>query len=370
MRSLSPLPITRIKPTSRYKLDNFRFIPSINNEQIFIEVTRIPKFIFRGEEFIPNMEISRLFYMFIYFENYVLLYDIVKKNKIKFKSIDVNICNWLIRKDFLSQVSFLNFLIWVDMEIFQLESGSFQYNLNILVQRYFTEHSIKCDMNLVFDLTRILQSIKYVDSNLLYKVNKKIFIKKEKEFIVEKIYKLLHCANKPLKTLDILSQTYNLDDREKILILLRRNSIFQSFGLGYWGLKEWDVQNIYNGSIRDIVYKHLEVSENPIHISVILDSIRAVRDISIESLMSNLRSDPYKKYYFFQCGFVGLKHKNYNEYWHTIPKFIPVYFYNLYNKNKTSLSLKEIYELVERKYNYPIIHLQFIFDNKVGLFSN
>ena len=105
----------------------------------------------------------------------------------------------------------------------------------------------------------------------------------------------------------------------------------------------------------------------PIHISDLIAIIEKMRPISLLSLNSNLRASESKMFKFFNCSFIGLTAKKYEQYWYDIPRFRPAYL----RKEQILLgSRANDIDLVERMhsiYGYPKIHVEYVLSTRAKI---
>jgi hypothetical protein len=139
--------------------------------------------------------------------------------------------------------------------------------------------------------------------------------------------------------------------------------------MGNWTLVEWKNNNDkIVGSFRNIVRNLLSKRTEPIHTSELYEYINSMKKVSLQSMISNLRSETEGTFKFFNCSYIGLSEKKYSAYWHQIPKFKAVHL----NKELLSINNKDqrdIVKYINSKFGYPEQHLFFILDCKSGKYG-
>lgn len=93
--------------------------------------------------------------------------------------------------------------------------------------------------------------------------------------------------------------------------------------------------------MRETIEQKLYESEVPLHISEIHEYVNSLRPISEHSLRSNMRMEEDKIFTFFNCSFIGLSAKIYDEYWYQIPKVKAAHIRSMYYANQKFSSEQE-----------------------------
>ncbi|MBK6824690.1 MAG: hypothetical protein IPG87_17525 [Saprospiraceae bacterium] len=144
----------------------------------------------------------------------------------------------------------------------------------------------------------------------------------------------------------------------------QNNSTFQRIGSGLWHLNNNIPDKNIRGSLRDITYNLLLSSRDPLHISEIINCISKYRSISEASLIGNLKMANNNVLQLFNCYFIGLKSKKYDNKWYNIPKFLGSHL-SEYELNIAKIEYPQnIAEYFSYKYGYPIVHVNYLLSKK------
>jgi hypothetical protein len=256
-------------------------------------------------------------------------------------------------------------LHWCKNEIFNLEKFNIEYDIEVLISRFYIENtSINLDdANLKF----ISEIIKKQKVGIEGTAEERRVLRDRRQFeILDLCYNFIVKKGQPVKTsvlVNNLLEMYLIVSKQEILkILNSRKDLFTTFGSGYWALSEWKSDGIIGGSIREIVFSLLFNSESPIHLSEILRIISKHRSITLRSLQTNLRFEENKLFKFYNCNFIGLNSKIYDQYWDNLPK-VNGTFFQIKVLRKLIEDGFDIPELYEKLYGYPPLNTQFLIDN-------
>jgi hypothetical protein len=292
-------------------------------------------------------------------EKYYSVTDIIISSKEKFTSLEMGRINYFIEKEFAESIEFIKLLRWADQEIFQFSVIEFDYNLSVLIKRFFIEHNISIVTADFEGLDGLFQNYIRTDWTMFNVIRKKNLRNQSKVQLVDKIENILLDAAKPLKTREILLEL-NKDEPDigklKLLKVLNKSTNrFSRLGSGMWGL----INNEFHvhGSLRDIVTRKLNEVDIPLHISEILNYICTFRPISEHSLLSNLRNIDDGVFIFLNSSFIGLKTKTYDEHWYNLPK-IKANIIRAAIRNFSTIE-KRI-NFLTYKHNIPLIHADFL----------
>jgi hypothetical protein len=73
-----------------------------------------------------------------------------------------------------------------------------------------------------------------------------------------------------------------------------------------------------------------------------------------------MRMEEDKIFTFFNCSFIGLSAKVYDEYWHQIPKVKASHIKSMYYANQKFNSEQEKTRYYANLFNYPEIHIMYL----------
>ena len=341
-------------------------------EKLYIEIQNIEHFEFDGCLITPNPTLSKLAFRLIFKDKLILVDEILKELLIEINSFDVTQANIFINPEFVKKSHLSQLLQFLDTEIYNFEIVSFEYDLKILITRFYRENDLTVLSRDEIDiLYRIILRVKKKEF-LIEKMDLKRIVKKERTNHILKIAEeLLKEANAPLKTQVLLNAINDngieMDVHQLLHKLGKNKNTFIRLGNSLWGLKERDQIEELRGSLREIVEDILLKRDMPIHISDLIAIIEKMRPISLLSLNSNLRASESKMFKFFNCSFIGLTAKKYEQYWYDIPRFRPAYL----RKEQILLgSRANDIDLVERMhsiYGYPKIHVEYVLSTRAKI---
>ena len=130
--TLLPLAINLVREGLNIEFDEIGNFSQKN----FVELKDFEHFSFKGNLITPNTELSKFVCQKIYL-NYSLIDELIKSDS---RSFELPTKNLFISKVFISRTEFLKLLEWADEQIYSFEIISFEYNLEILIQRFYNEH--------------------------------------------------------------------------------------------------------------------------------------------------------------------------------------------------------------------------------------
>jgi len=344
-------------------------------EKLYIEIPNIEHFEFNGRLITPNPTLSKLAFRLIFKDNLILVDDILKELLIEINSFDVTQANIFINPEFVKKSHLAQLLQFLNTEIYNFEIVSFEYDLKILIMRFYRENDLAVlSRDEIETLYRIILRIRNSEF-LIQRMDLKRTAKKERTNHILKIAEeLLKEASTPLKTQILLNAINDngieIDVHQLLHKLGKHKNTFIRLGNSLWGLKERDQIDELRGSLREIAEDILQKKDMPIHISELIAIIEKMRPISLLSLNSNLRASESKMFKFFNCSFIGLSLKKYEQYWYDIPRFTPAYL----RKEQILLGSKandiDLAERMHSRYGYPKIHVEYVLSNRTKIDEN
>jgi DNA-directed RNA polymerase delta subunit len=321
----------------------------------------IEPFIFDSVNFEPNTRYHESLLHTFYREDYRFLNQILEEAIEESKVFKCTRNFYFIQNDFFNQSHFLALLIFLEKEIYQFECAEFDYNLRILIQRFYRENGYEYLTYLIDDIYEIIVKIKRPFISVRSADMKRFKRKEIKANLKQLVEDFLVERGEAQKTADILNELQDNEielEASKLLSQLNKwSQTFVRLGNGMWALKVWIKSDGPKGSIREIVEGLLENRKEPIHVSEILNYFETFRPISETSLLSNIRVSENIHFVFFNCSFIGLQSKEYPEYWSNIPRFSVTKFKHIYLNDDFSYEekMKEL-----EKIGYPRIHCEYI----------
>lgn len=281
------------------------------------------------------------------------------------KSFDLETKIFLISIEFSEALKINELLSWLEIEIYNFELSAFDYDLKVLVNRFYSENSIYISKERLYSLVELIQDIIRRDWSPYIKKRLNSIKKLEEELIIEKIESFLESKSTSSKTAEIreyLIQCNNEISIQRLLSILGNYpQKFLRAGIGNW--THISHQNKFSGSIRDFTHLQLINRDAPIHISELLKLLNMFRDTTENSLKYNLKLATSNFFCFFNCGYIGLTSKKYDDYYYKIPKFVPSnleYFIKIHRDKP----LQELINLIVNKFNYPEEHIRYILNKK------
>jgi hypothetical protein len=332
-----------------------------NNLNNYYVIENIEEFDFGDNKIIPHFKLFSLFLSFYFKQDYFLLNDYSPLENNYLRVFECKNKSVLISKEFNEIANFLKLIEFLEEEIFAFETYSFDYNLKVLIKRFYIENGLQIENNLLESLYNLISIIKNEEIKIDLAKLKKLENKSFKENIKLIIQDLLINKKQAQKTNVLIEELSNNNigiESSKLLNLLNKwPQTFVRVGNGAWGLKEWLTSKAIKGSVREIVEKLLDESESPLHISEILSFFNSYRPISETSLISNIKASENIYFQMFNCSFIGLKNKEYDKFWYGMPRFSGGEITSVV-KNQ-SLTFSEKISELENK-GYPKIHCEYI----------
>lgn len=344
---------------------NFVSLQNQNKIETFIKVNNIDvSYLDHGVKL--NRELLFKVTKLLYSQSHKSCSDLYIKIKTINNALDVNTLKWeFVSIDFIEEVKFIDFLEWVDVELFNFGKLGNEFDLDVLIFRYFQTFNIPINKNWVNELTAFVNRNKFDFSNTV--VRRKGLREARRNEIISICRLHIEQSISPVKTTELISILFNhgigINKQELLMLLNKRRDVFLAFGLGVWTLSSLKTDNVFGGSLRDMVLKMLEQSEIPLHVSEILTYINQFRKVSFRSLQTNLKTDVEEMFVFFNCNFIGLKLKKYDKSWFELPKVNGLHFGKVMLDKALEIS-HDIPELYLQKYNYPKVNTQFLIESK------
>lgn len=354
----------------KFKLGvNYYDIPRVDSST-FIGLSNFESFNFYGKIYTPNLEFTSLVYQCLLGEDYISFNQLIEETVVLNKSFELKEQNLFIAKTFIKNYHINELLNFLNEEIYNFEITEFEYDLEMLISRFYIENKIEIRKTIIISIhEELIQKVKKDDWDLSSTVIKK---QKKQEYYNKVInltfdfLKMCDSAQKTKSLVENLAQNQIIIDKIELLRFLNgQTSTFMRFGNGLWGLTEWQVELNLKGSIREIVEDILEVKDIPVHISELLETINKVRPITRHSLDTNLRADEHNAFKFFNCAYIGLNKKNYDDYWYQIPKFSSLHIIKGSIRKQNFKTLFDEIDFISKKFGYPKQHLEFIFSEKL-----
>lgn len=350
--------------------DNYSDIPPFDNSH-FLNLDNFENFEFDGKVYTPNFKLMKLVYTCFLGDDYIHFEQLIKESVEYNKSFDLKEQNLFLTKIFVETYKIQGLLNYLNKEIFNFEITESDYDLAQLVYQFFTKNSIEINNSIITSICEeLILKVKKVEWDFYAVGAKNQRKKKYRKMIIDYTYNYLKECNSVQKTrpiLENLAKNKMIVDRFELMnILCREKSKFIKFGLGVWGLTDWQIGLDLKGSIRQIVVAMLQANELPIHISEIHETINKIRPISFHSLDTNLRADIHDTFKFFNCSYIGLSKKKYDKYWKKIPRFYSLKAIKNRIKNQNFETLADEIDFIIKKFGYPKKHLEYKFAEKLN----
>ncbi|MBL0310170.1 MAG: hypothetical protein IPP77_10970 [Bacteroidetes bacterium] len=323
------------------------------------------KFNFNGELLTPNYRLGyhalKIFYRDKFSLLDELLYDVLEQNR-TFGYEDGYL---FVSEKYIEKVNLSGLIVFLECEIYEFESVRFDYNLQVLIERFYKENNILIEKTEVEKIYRFILKIKLSEISIAVgnlKRNEKKLLNAKISEIIEDYLTNSNQAKRTKELIAVLSESnINIDRAQLLLTLKGMPETFIRMGNGLCGLRKWSKSQNLQGSIREIVEHQLSNIDTPLHISEILTLLGNFRDVSKHSIVTNLKLTENRVFKFFNCAFIGLASKKYDSYWNNIPRFIPAKFMGVYRNNQLSEEMK-IKKLIE--FGYPEVHVRSVMNSK------
>jgi len=332
-----------------------------NKYNSFFQISPIEKFWFGNKDYLPNIRFSEILLQEFYKDEFHFINQIFSNDMEDSRVFSCAGNFYFVRKDLFQKSCFLELLKFLENEIYLFECAEFDYNLRILIVRFYSEHNYEYHNQMIDDIYEVVLKLKRTKIEVNYADVKRLKRRVTKDSLKQVIEEFLREKGEAQKTADIVYELENNDievDVSKLLNQLNKwPQTFARLGNGMWGLREWVKGDAPKGSIREIVEGLLETRSKPMHVSEILNYFETFRPITEHSLQSNIRVSENIHFYFFNCGFIGLKSRKYDDSWYKIPRFAASRFRSVYFDESLSYE-KKIQKL--ETFGYPKIHCDFI----------
>lgn len=316
----------------------------------------------------PNLKLFRIIYGIVYSESHIDLMEFFENKKNNSQSFFFEAGDIWMNKRLAHENMLRDFFKWIDKEIFNFESEKFDYNLEILIKRFFYELDIKVSEQITKACYTIIKNIKRTNWDeraiSLSKISKKEYVNSI----------LSHCKNflietgRPVNTKEFVKvlQAASIDIATHTLLyfLNRKGNQFVRLGNNLWQLADRVDSSYVKGSLRDIIFNFLSQKEEPIHISEIIAYIQQFRKIDERNLLTNLQLEEGKRFEFFNCMFIGIRAKSYDIKWYNLPKVIGGHVSESLIRKAKEYNNNNPGEYFECKFNYPSIHINYLLQKK------
>jgi len=267
------------------------FVP--NKSQSFIEIQPIESFVFENISFKPNNRYFELLLKAYYKEEFQLINQLFVKELGDSKVFNYPEHLLFISNDLFSASHFIALLNFLEDQIYLFECADFDYNLKVLIERFYNEHNYQYQAQMILDVHEIIVKLKRTVISVNLADVKRLKRRERKGNLKQNIEDFLVEKGEAQKTADILNELKENDIEIEGPTLLHQlniwNQVFARFGNGMWGLRNWIKGDAPKGSIREIVEGLLQSKDEPIHVSEILNYFETFRPISETSLLSNIR---------------------------------------------------------------------------------
>lgn len=360
----------QIKETIHSLKKNTELKKNINNpfipEEFWFELENHLEILYYKEKIIVTKFFIKSIYQNLLEDTHISASSFLIKNRHSskvFKDVNDNI---FMTKEFVNRTKFEKLIEYLEENIIAFESVAFDYNLEILIKRFYIENELELEKNYFLKLTLLIEKIKSLSIPVNYRLLKKQENEENNNNTINIIEQEMSSIGEPLSTKDIIlvleSKKITKKRLEVLKLMNTHNQVFTMLGYGIWGLKEWESRFKYKGTIRDIVCQMLQESELPLHLNTIYRTINNHRKISYNSLISNLKLSE-GIIIFFNCKYIGLKNKTYDQFWFNLPKINVLKFVHI---TKSEMYTKEtkIKMLVNK--GIPIEYAEFFTENQIN----
>lgn len=326
-----------------------------------------PPVYFRGFEYTPNTALTKIAIKNVLKKNYLLVDNLILDTHKSFIDSQQVL---FVSKKFIESAAIQKALTWIDEQMYNFESIAHEYNLKVLIKRYYTENELTIEEHELNDVLTIVSKIKRESFELNESAIKKISKQNLADTVLDEVQVFLEEKAEAQTTKVILDHLANKNlgiEKYELLKALKQNrKTYCYFGNGNWALTKWKKTENTIGPFREMIRKQLSNNDDPVHISDIHFYINTMKNVSLHSIYSNLRMDK-DSFTFFNCSFIGLSNKKYSEYWYTIKKFKPSQIRNFESKSQEEIDANII--LFSKKFGYPEKHLRFILDCRKGKYG-
>ena len=315
------------------------------------------EFIFDGNIYSPNKKFTKIYFNSLlsdYFINLEILLDNKLDSRDVFNSSNQNI---YINNKAIIDYHIDDLLFYLTEEIYNFELVEFEFDLHVLIRRFYKENSFIIDNYALENLTNLICSI---ERNSIKKSTNLIKgIQKQK--IHEQIYNSLLTIFEERKTairtivlIELLNNNGLVVDRITLLGVLNKFPYISKFGADTWIFMNDNNLKKISGNLTDIAIALLKDSKIPLHISEFIHEFSKYRKIDDRSLITNFKVS--KLFVFFNCGFIGLKGIIYPKYYSDLPRVVGYNFTLLNIDRISSIYNGDLLIGFEELYSYPHIH--------------
>jgi hypothetical protein len=352
----------------RNKFDDSELELNINSDGPFFNFYGIEPFSFNKIDFKPNIRYAQIFYKLYFKGEFIPIHEVFDIACFHIKSFDIENKHLFISKSWLNEVSLNNLLLFLNDSIYEFERISFEYDLEVLISRFYKENDLALEKHQIKYLLELINQIKSTEIKIDYKKIKRLESDELNNAIVTECESILTEKGIAIKSKPLLEKlhylNYDIEKNQLLKILNQHSSTFIRIGADSWALKAWDQSKIFNGSLKDIVTSLLSKQKEPMHVSELLVQIAKFRPLSEHSLLTNLRIQNNNKFIFFNCYFIGLTGVKYEDYWHQLPQVDKQHFSEWHIKELKQITKGRVIPYMVRHYRYPLIHVKYLFEQK------
>ena len=165
----------------------------------------LPSVIYKKTKYSPNNYFTVYVYSIILKKNFLSLNEAVfnsNKTRKSFLSITETI---FISKIFIKNSYFFDFIDWIDNEIYSFETIEFEYELEVLVERFYKESDIIISKEILNELIQIIGKIKKTNWSDINKLITRNRTRRNYEDAINLSYDFIKLYEKPQKTASIIT---------------------------------------------------------------------------------------------------------------------------------------------------------------------
>ncbi|MRJ11572.1 hypothetical protein EDL98_10900 [Ornithobacterium rhinotracheale] len=283
---------------------------------------------------------------------------------------------YLINKTFLDQFNFYDFVTDVNFKL--NEKIHKEYSLNF--ESYLYGFAKNKNIDFLKSLAPVCEHILIQEFSVFCDFDGNIiFERNQNKSIAEYAYEALENINRPAKVSEIKDKinevypTFEIDE-DKVRCSLKRENGFVPIGRkSVFGLKKWEKEkdNFIGGTLKDVVYHYLLEAKTPKHVLEIIKVLQKYnRKVSSErSILTNLKSDPQKRFIIFNQNFCGLKDYDdvYDSKYNNLPSQLGKKIIGMRNKD---FSFDEISDIIMRTYKLSSKETNLIIENFLNHMSD
>lgn len=121
-------------------------------------------FEYENEIFEPNKRFLILAYSTIFDSTHIDLYNVLKENGYSAKALKINEGEIWVAKNLEKDYKIIDFFKWIHQkEIYNFEISDFEYNLNVLVSRFFKENYSSSSPEIIIKCANLIAPLINVD---------------------------------------------------------------------------------------------------------------------------------------------------------------------------------------------------------------